>query len=213
MNKQTVFMLIFSLLCFSLDVVYLQKKEGTISLKKKIMMFIFAIALLLATDIRLLFYFPENSWIVTGRLIFLINVLWLAAVTDYRKQIIPNMLIFSGIGFWMCSVFIELFFVRERFFSDFFRSLVASVTICIICFICLLIVKNSIGMGDIKLFFVMGLLQGTDGLFSSIFFSLLVSFFIACFLLLTKKKTRKDGIAFAPAIFLGTTISIMLGGM
>ena len=54
-----------------------------------------------------------------------------------------------------------------------------------------LVFKNSMGMGDIKLFALMGLYQGLWGAFNSVFFSLLVSFFLALGLLISKKKKRR----------------------
>ena len=77
----------------------------------------------------------------------------------------------------------------------------------------LLAFKNSIGMGDIKLFAVMGLYQGLWGVINSVFFSLAASFVISIAFLITKKKGRKDSIAFAPSIFVGTVVAICLAGM
>ena len=77
----------------------------------------------------------------------------------------------------------------------------------------LLVFKNSVGMGDVKLFALMGFYQGLWGAFSSVFFSLLVTFVLSVFLLITKKKKRNDVIAFGPSILLGTVISICLSGM
>ena len=77
----------------------------------------------------------------------------------------------------------------------------------------LLVFKNSIGMGDVKLFALMGVYQGLWGAFSSVFFSLLASFFLSIFLLITKKKGRHDVVAFGPCILIGTVVSICLSGM
>ncbi len=76
--------------------------------------------------------------------------------------------------------------------------------------ILLLIFKNSIGMGDIKLFCLMGLYLGLSGLLNAVFFSLLVSFFVSIAVLITKKKARNDTLAFGPMIFLGTLVSIIM---
>ena len=79
--------------------------------------------------------------------------------------------------------------------------------------LCILVVKNGIGFGDMKLFVVMGLLLGLDGIWGAIFMALIVSFFIALYVLITKKKTRKDAIPFGPALVIGTYLSICLSGM
>ena len=68
-------------------------------------------------------------------------------------------------------------------------------------------------MGDIKLMLVMCLFQGFYGVVSSLFCSLFIAFIYAIIVLLLRKKTKKDSVAFAPAILLGTALSIFLTGM
>lgn len=73
--------------------------------------------------------------------------------------------------------------------------------------------QGSIGAGDIKLFVVMGLLLGLDGIWSAIFLSLVLSFITAIYFLITKRKGKKDAMAFGPALAIGTWLSIFLTGM
>ena len=79
--------------------------------------------------------------------------------------------------------------------------------------LCGVLIKNSVGFGDMKLFVVMGLLLGTQGIWSAVFLSLIVSFIAAVFLLATKRKTKKDAIPFGPALVLGTYLAAYLTGM
>ena len=79
--------------------------------------------------------------------------------------------------------------------------------------LCKICIKNSIGAGDIKLFLVMGLFLSLDGIWAAMLFSLVVCFFQVIFLLATKRKTRKDSIAFGPAVTIGTLLSIFMTGM
>ena len=92
-------------------------------------------------------------------------------------------------------------------------NLVGAAVIGIFFFLLFLVFKNSIGMGDIKLFAVMGLYQGLWGAVNSVFFSLVVSFVLSVGLLITRKKGRKDTIPFGPSILIGTAIAIGLAGM
>lgn len=91
--------------------------------------------------------------------------------------------------------------------------LIATVAVLVACILCCLIVKGAIGMGDVKLFGVMALYLGLEGIWTAIFCALVVSFFIAVFSLITKKVKRKDNIPFAPAILIGTYLSIFLTGI
>ena len=61
--------------------------------------------------------------------------------------------------------------------------------------------------------FVTELFVQYDGIWGAVFASLVLSFLLAVFLLVTKKKSRKDVIPFAPAIVLGTFVSVFLTGM
>ena len=73
--------------------------------------------------------------------------------------------------------------------------------------------RNQIGMGDVKLAFTVGLIigyMGFDWLVVSIFITFLISGIFALLLLLSKKVTRENEIAFAPFMIIGawTTIAI-----
>ena len=92
-------------------------------------------------------------------------------------------------------------------------EVIASAVLFLVAVLCALIVKNSIGGGDMKLFVVMGLLLGLQGTWGAIFLSLIVSFIVAVALLITRKKSRKDAIPFGPALAAGTYLSIFLTGM
>ena len=91
--------------------------------------------------------------------------------------------------------------------------LIATVAVFLACVLCCLLIKGAIGMGDVKLFSVMALYLGLEGIWPAIFCSLIVSFFVAVFSLVTKRAKRKDNIPFAPAILIGTYLSVFLTGI
>lgn len=210
----------FAVLCMAtflfwlVSVLYLRKEDKN-NKKEKAKIVLYGIMLLVngAVLMALYHYHHGNAFVTDLRLLFLCAILWPIAVRDYHEQIIPNNLVLSGCIFWVFTVMIQLFVDRQMVFTEFKSSLFAAIGIFVVCVLCILIAKNSIGMGDVKLFIMMGLLQGINGLFSSIFFSLIISFFVACWLLLLKKRNRKDGMSFGPSVLIGATISVMLGGM
>ena len=106
-----------------------------------------------------------------------------------------------------------MIFERNYILGNLIAEVVAAVAIALAAFLCSICMKNSIGYGDIKLFIVMGLLLGMNGIWSAVFVSLIVAFFAAIALLITKKKGRKDVVPFAPAIVIGTYVSVILTGM
>lgn len=161
----------------------------------------------------ILVIYHHNSFVQDFRRICLLCLLWPIAWNDYKEQIIPNLFLKIGCYYWVIWILISLFTDRNGLLMEIIRSLFAVFMITIICIICTLIIKNCMGMGDIKLLMVMGLLQGTTGLISAVTVSLFLSFFVCLFYLISKKKGRKDSIAFAPLILIGTTISILLKGV
>ena len=75
------------------------------------------------------------------------------------------------------------------------------------------LVKNGVGMGDIKLILLMSLYLGIQGIFGVLFMSLIVIFFAGLYLMIIKKRSKRESIPFAPAILAGTVISILVNGI
>lgn len=147
------------------------------------------------------------------REIILTSILWVSAATDMKYNKIPNLFVILGVIGWVVVTIWELATGYEYWMSNFVSSLIAVVIIAFVMGMCLLIMKNSIGMGDVKIILVMSALLGLANVLVAIFVSLIVSFIAAVFLLVTKKKGRKDTLPFAPFILTGTLMSIILLGV
>ncbi len=158
-------------------------------------------------------YADSDIFIQKIRMAVIYGILCPIAMVDYRTQRIPNKLLLVASGVWVLSTLVELIKNPDMVFDDVKYSIIAAVVIFLVCFVCKLVIKNGIGMGDIKLFMVMGLLQGPTGMSGAIFMSMIVAFFGAIGMLVLKKKTRKDNISFGPFILIGTTISMFLTGV
>ena len=74
-----------------------------------------------------------------------------------------------------------------------------------------LIVKSALGMGDVKMFLVIGLLYGLVDTYSILLFSIIVMAIVSIILLLIKKATRKTAIPMAPFTAIGFLLSILAG--
>ena len=135
------------------------------------------------------------------------------AIIDYRVHKIPNQLLLIAFVIRIIIYVIEFIISKDDAIVTVKSDLAGAVIIGGFFLIILLIFKNCIGMGDIKLFALMGLYQGLLGAFNSVFFSLIVSFFISLALLISKRKNRKDVIPFGPSIYAGTVVGILLTGL
>lgn len=186
-----------------------EKENVEHSVNKAFVVAMFMMNILLA---NLITYIYDGSVVINVKLMILVSMMWPIAYIDFKKKKIPNdilkiMLIARAII--LVPELILLGNVAHRLFS----MLIATVAVLVACILCCLIVKGAIGMGDVKLFGVMALYLGLEGIWTAIFCALIVSFFIAVFSLITKKVKRKDNIPFAPAILIGTYLSIFLTGI
>lgn len=146
-------------------------------------------------------------------LITLILLILPVSAIDMKLQKIPNL--FLLVGLIVRAVYLVLMYIQDVSNAWLITkdSLIGAAIIGVFFLFLLVVFKNSIGMGDVKLFALMGLYQGLWGAINSVFFSLVVSFFVSIILLITKKKGRKDTISFGPSIYLGTFIAMCMAGM
>ncbi len=165
----------------------------------------------LGIELELIYKNSLLTWNI--KLLVLTGIIFPAAFIDYKEHIIPNKIIGSAILLRIVIWIIEAFIDVEKFLSVLKGDIIASVIIVVFFFLCSLIVKNGIGMGDVKLMGIMALYQGLTGIMSSLFFSMLVAFVEAIVLLITHKKNRKDAIAFAPAVLVGTILAVAMTGL
>ncbi len=157
--------------------------------------------------------YKNNGILMSIKRLALLSLMWPIAYIDFKTYRIPNAYIaFGGV----CRVIIfafELIFEAKIVWMTLLSEVIAAGALLIAAGLCALCMKNSIGFGDMKLFIIMGLMLSLDGIWSAVFLSLIVSFFISVYLLITKKKTRKDAIPFGPAIVIGTYLSVCSTGM
>lgn len=176
------------------------------------LMFVVFMLIMNLTLCNILTAIYDNHLAIDLKLMFLITILWPIALIDYKEKRIPNtilkILLLARVLFLVPEMIIA-----EKLTYLFLSMLIAAVAIFIASMACCFLMKNSIGMGDVKLFIIMALYMGLEGIWSAIFCALLVSFFIAIYLLASKKVKRKDSIPFAPAILAGAYLAVFLTGL
>lgn len=157
--------------------------------------------------------FLENHYLMNLKLVTLVMFLFPIAWKDFTDMIIPNRIIGTGLIIRVLFYILELFIRPESFFTIIKQDLYACVIAILFLIVGTFVVKNGIGMGDIKLLLLMGVFQGIFGIFSALFISLLILFLAGIYFLITRKKGKRDFIPFAPSILIGTYISVLLTGM
>ncbi len=129
-----------------------------------------------------------------------VSLLVIITVSDLAYMIIPDPVLL---------VFLIIFVVLRVFFplQPWWDPLVAAVLGFAILYLLAIISKGGMGGGDIKLFFVLGIILGTKATLMTLF---LASFFGSLFGLvkiIRKKHKRKQPIPFGPFISIGAIIS------
>jgi leader peptidase (prepilin peptidase)/N-methyltransferase len=127
------------------------------------------------------------------------------SIVDFKSHRLPNQLV----G-WFSAAQILIMAVISWMASDFAHLLtalgVAAATM--ISYVLLyLLSRGSLGMGDVKFAFPLGLCVGwysADYWLVAIFVSFLIAGVVAVIGLATKRMTRKSRLAFGPYMFLGT---------
>lgn len=160
-----------------------------------------------------MYVYKVNSFTTNLKLLTLLNLLIITAVTDFKNHIIPNVIIIAGLIIRIVFAAIEFAIYGADYFSILKSDAIALAIVAALAFVGVVVIKNGIAMGDIKLLLVMGLFLGMSGFFSALFFALVFAFVLGLFFLITKKKKRKDVLAFAPALFLGTLLAVVLTRM
>lgn len=163
----------------------------------------------LATGILFLmlaiYNFPAIFFIISCFLIIIF-------VYDFRHYLIPDVVIYPAI-----LIFCFWYFGRYLFFSDITKGEALGTAMSAFgaatFFLATVMVSRGqwMGIGDIKLALLMGLLLGWPNIFVALFLSFLIGAIIGVGMILLKKKTLKSEIPFGPFLVLGTFISLFWG--
>lgn len=177
--------------------------------RENIIMFLIVCFMFLLCVVFLEVYY-ENTLLYNIKLISILFILCPAAYTDWNKHIISNKLIIGALCLRILLFVLELVFNSGDALKLGASGMISAIVIFIIGFLCSLIIKGSVGMGDVKLMSVMALFLGASGIVCTVFVSLIVSFIYCTIALIARKKHKRDIIPFAPSLLLGTYISICL---
>jgi leader peptidase (prepilin peptidase)/N-methyltransferase len=133
------------------------------------------------------------------------------SIIDFKTHRLPNHLV----G-WFTAIEILIIGVTSWFTSDWTRLAAALGTALITIFAYLLFYlasRGSLGMGDVKFAFPLGLCVGwysANQWLLAIFVSFLIAGVVAVIGLVAKRMTRKSRLAFGPYMFLGTFLVCVL---
>ncbi|MFI3170087.1 MAG: A24 family peptidase [Faecalibacterium sp.] len=151
-------------------------------------------------------YFPDTPLSVNLKIIACVALLWPCAWIDVKTMRISNKMLLWGCIARVSILAAELVMQEDGFLYNIPQELIAMVAMLVVTLLCRLVMPGSIGFGDAKLMMIMALFLGSSCLWDAIFMSMIVAFFVAVFLMLSKRAGRQDVMPFAPFLMLGTTL-------
>ena len=185
---------------------FLKIKENLSSLKKGIILF-FSVFSIIAAIIIILSY--DKLTAVKGiQYILYSDCLFLIATIDYKVKRIPNKLILFLFCLRICGIICEITFDAQPWYALLTSSAIGMAVGIITVLICLLISRGGIGAGDLKMFAVIGMFFGLQGLMEIMIYSLFLASIVGIILLITRKAKFKSSLAMAPFMFIGSMFHI-----
>lgn len=146
--------------------------------------------------------YAATSW--PTLLIYLIYVAVLTAIVvmDFEQQIILNSFI---------AALVVLALVATPFLAEplWLRALCGAGAFALFLLIAV-ITRGGIGGGDIKLVGALGLFLGQSGIIFTVVLGIIAGGIVSLFLLLTKRKKRKDAIAYGPYFAVAAMLALFL---
>ena len=139
------------------------------------------------------------------------EMLYAMAVSDAKIMKIPNHLCLFGLGIVLIKPIVYIVKMPESALAGALSMLIGGLLGGGIFFICALIKPGSVGMGDVKIFGLLGMIYGFSGCFSLILMSLLLVLPVAIVMLIRKKAGRTTKYAMAPYIAASALIHMLSG--
>lgn len=169
--------------------------------------------LYLAVSMGLTWLFDQYHYgpLKTVRYLLVLALLYPIALRDAREKIIPNrwliyLLVCRGILFGAEIIcFPDLWIENIRFVL--FGGAVSGM----IFFVAYVVSRHAVGMGDVKLLTVIGMCLGFKTTYLVMLASLILSALYGGSMVLCRKKSMKDEMAFGPFVAAGTLIVLLIG--
>ncbi len=188
--------------------IYKKCEDDITPFKETALILITTICFALALVIQISLY--KNTSVVSFIKLYGVFVIVLcAAVVDFKRKIIPNVLIICGLVFRAVIYIYEFFFldnIKQIFTNDLIGFAIGFVFLGLVSFL----TKGSLGFGDAKLFGIIGITSGAFCTYSTLFASLIISAVVSLISLARRKMGRKDTFPFGPCITAGYIITLLL---
>ncbi len=188
--------------------IYKPCEEEIVPFKGIPLILIITVCVILSVVMQISLY--NNTSIVNFVKLYGLFVVVLAcAIIDFKRRIIPNILIIIGLVFRI-GVYVYEVLTVESIKSILINDLIGLAIGFGFLAIVSLVTRGALGFGDVKLFGLIGITAGSFCTYSTLFVSLVVSVIVSVVGLATRKMGRKDSFPFGPCIAVGYITAILL---
>lgn len=173
--------------------------------KKRILFIVITLLIFAAVSVclPLMTDLQERSMFEVLRAVSAILGLYYAAIIDWKFQLIPNRYLLGFLALTLVLLAAEALTDFSGFRATIVLSLIGSAVCGGIFLLTNLLSHNGLGMGDVKLVFILGLLLGLDDTLAGLLWTFVFSAIAGIVLLIRKKAKMKTKIAMGPFFFLG----------
>ena len=151
--------------------------------------------------------FNFQNFIISSFLLLIACFLIIIFVYDLKHYIIPDKVIYPAIGITF------IYQIIFNFQTPAFFNLILSGFGAAGFFLAIVLISRGkwMGLGDVKLAFLMGLLLGFPNILAALFLAFSIGAIIGTGLIIKGKKTLKSEVPFGPFLIIGTFIAMFWG--
>jgi leader peptidase (prepilin peptidase)/N-methyltransferase len=178
---------------------------------------LFLIELITGLLYSFFYYYYGLNWEL-ALVILYCSIFMVLLVIDIEHGILPNKIIFTGLGIAVVVTAIgtvlgfEPEFMKDLGFKLWIvDSVVGSCIGFILLFIIALVFRGGMGWGDVKLSALIGFVAGFPLIFIALWLAILLGGITASILLLAKIRSRKDTIPFGPFLAVAGVVTLLWG--
>jgi len=129
------------------------------------------------------------------------------------KMVFPTVALLLVMSpFWEYLGVDRTFFNSVGFIGSFANSVSAGAAYFLLLFLVVIIYPRGMGGGDVKLAGLLGLLIGFPGVLVAFWVTVVVGGVVAVYLLVARRRGRKDEIPYGPSMAVGAFVAILAGG-
>lgn len=180
-------------------------------IKNKKFRLLLIIALIIEVTLAVEFVFFSYGILKSIRYLLLTGVLFFIAWIDQHEKKIPNQLLLALSGGRVLLLLLEWGVFPEMGLSLSLSSILGTFLGSGLFLLAYFISRGGVGMGDVKLFGVIGCYVGVGTIMPLAFMTIIISAVYSIVMLLLKKIKLKEEIPFAPFVLTGTILTLAIG--